>query len=98
MSRRRCPTAERLRNGAHAIAAGDRLPGWDGRPSPLTGPAMRLNDIVASAFDGAFTKLNGATARLRRNAIFIRFAHSAPWPPSYLRRRLLSLRSSHTSA
>ncbi len=30
---------------------------------------MRLNDIVASAFDGAFTKLNGATARLRRNAI-----------------------------
>ncbi len=30
---------------------------------------MRLNDIVASAFDGAFTKLNGATTRLRRNAI-----------------------------
>jgi hypothetical protein len=30
---------------------------------------MRLNDIVASAFDGAAAKLNGATAKLRRNAI-----------------------------
>ena len=30
---------------------------------------MRLNDIVASAFDGAAAKLNGATVKLRRNAI-----------------------------
>jgi hypothetical protein len=30
---------------------------------------MRLNDIVASAFDGASAKLNGATVKLRRNAI-----------------------------
>ena len=30
---------------------------------------MRLNDIVASAFDGASAKLSGATVKLRRNAI-----------------------------
>jgi hypothetical protein len=30
---------------------------------------MRLNDIAASVFGGAVTKLAGATAKLRRNAI-----------------------------
>lgn len=30
---------------------------------------MRLNDVVASALDGAVAKLGGVTARLRRSAI-----------------------------